>query len=632
MSRALLLFGLLPAAALAAPRPEAAAYLEEMEKRGLADKGLGTPDRLAREVRAADQELVTGEPAVAAAKLYAIVEGPRFQDLAETEDFQDAEYRLGLALHRGGSSTSARRYFARSLARGPKAPLFYAALRAYADVCLEAHTLAACTAELDGLGLDATALREHPGMFDEIAYLRGRAGFERGDFAEAEDALKRVGPKSRFFSSALYLRGVMRVKRRDFTGAKDAFCEIADVKEGDALRFFIDGRYYALKDLARLGLARIAHEEGRYDDAFYHYFLIPQDSNRLAEALFESAWSSLERKDYALGVQLTDEFLRLYPRSPKAAEARLLQATFKVKTCQFAAAETGFSSFISGHEPLIAALDRALADPAALDALGLRLLKRSTDGPAPTDPEGKIVELLEVDQRFFRVQAIARGLRKEALDAGHVERGWNALIARVSGAKVQPVEAGLDAAALRERLRELGREVERARARLRERKAHDPAQAAALKQALDALEARRHDLAQSLERILDVQELDEGHAPGAAGLLPMIRADAARASALKARAAALAAKLDRAAGELVRQAVVDLRAQLEDGLRRARLGKIDAVVGQKRKLERQIENLAAGRFPPEMFGKLHIEGLIGDDEEYWPPEEEIWLDEYERYQ
>jgi hypothetical protein len=32
-----------------------------------------------------------------------------------------------------------------------------------------------------------------------------------------------------------------------------------------------------------------------------------------------------------------------------------------------------------------------------------------------------------------------------------------------------------------------------------------------------------------------------------------------------------------------------------------------------------------------MFGKLHIEGLIKDDEEYWPPEKEIWLDEYENY-
>ena len=32
-----------------------------------------------------------------------------------------------------------------------------------------------------------------------------------------------------------------------------------------------------------------------------------------------------------------------------------------------------------------------------------------------------------------------------------------------------------------------------------------------------------------------------------------------------------------------------------------------------------------------MFGKLHLEGLIKDDEVYWPPEKELWRDEYENF-
>jgi hypothetical protein len=114
-------------------------------------------------------------------------------------------------------------------------------------------------------------------------------------------------------------------------------------------------------------------------------------------------------------------------------------------------------------------------------------------------------------------------------------------------------------------------------------------------------------------------------------LAPLIQADTERAAELRAHVAQLEARLDHASGELIEKALTGLRGHLEDLLRRARLGKIDAVVGQKRKLEKQIEDLAAGRFPPEMFGKLHIEGLIKDDEEYWPPEQEIWLDEYENY-
>jgi hypothetical protein len=32
-----------------------------------------------------------------------------------------------------------------------------------------------------------------------------------------------------------------------------------------------------------------------------------------------------------------------------------------------------------------------------------------------------------------------------------------------------------------------------------------------------------------------------------------------------------------------------------------------------------------------MLGRLETEGLIGDDEEYWPYEGEYWADEYENY-
>ena len=47
----------------------------------------GIPQEVADEVRRADDELVAGQPAAAAARLYAIVEGPRYQDFSDTEDF-----------------------------------------------------------------------------------------------------------------------------------------------------------------------------------------------------------------------------------------------------------------------------------------------------------------------------------------------------------------------------------------------------------------------------------------------------------------------------------------------------------------------------------------------------------------
>jgi hypothetical protein len=153
MKRALLFLtcALVAAPAWAKPAPEAGAYLQEMERRGLVDKTAVTPKMLADEVRRADDELVAGQPAAAAARLYAIVEGPRYQDFSDSEDFQDAEYRLGLAMARGGGVTTARRYLARSLGRGPKAPYYHAALRAYVDVCLDQRITESCGAQIDKL-------------------------------------------------------------------------------------------------------------------------------------------------------------------------------------------------------------------------------------------------------------------------------------------------------------------------------------------------------------------------------------------------------------------------------------------------------------------------------------------------
>src|SRR5262249_14207274 len=160
---------------LAAPRskPEAAAYLDELERRGLIDKTVASPEKLAAEVRAADDDLVAARIDRAAARLYAIVEGPRWQDFSDTDDYQDAEYRLGLALAKGGSAATARKYLLRGMSRGEKAPFFEAAMRAYVDTCLDERVVPACVEELDKL-----APRD---PHQEVAYLRGRAAFDAGD-------------------------------------------------------------------------------------------------------------------------------------------------------------------------------------------------------------------------------------------------------------------------------------------------------------------------------------------------------------------------------------------------------------------------------------------------------------------
>ena len=66
-------------------------------------------------------------------------------------------------------------------------------------------------------------------------------------------------------------------------------------------------------------------------------------------------------------------------------------------------------------------------------------------------------------------------------------------------------------------------------------------------------------------------------------------------------------------------------------LDKAKLGKVDAIIGQKRKLDIEVTDLAAGRFPEELIGHMWDQSQIGDDEEYWPWQGELWSDEYEGF-
>ena len=58
------------------------------------------------------------------------------------------------------------------------------------------------------------------------------------------------------------------------------------------------------------------------------------------------------------------------------------------------------------------------------------------------------------------------------------------------------------------------------------------------------------------------------------------------------------------------------------------VGELD-VGGQERGLDIKVQDLASGRFPEELYGRMWEQGMIGDDEELWPAQGEYWADEYE---
>src|SRR5262249_21538119 len=151
------------------------------------------------------------------------------------------------------------------------------------------------------------------------------------------------------------------------------------------------------------------HEQGHYDEAYYFYFQVPQDSERLPDALFEAAWSMFQKGEYQASRVLLGELDRLVPRSALVPEAIVLRANLDLRSCAFERARAGLAAFVRDYQPVLTEIERALGDPARRRGLYARLAGREQ---AP-GIDGRILALLKVDPRFFRFHEYVQALERE---------------------------------------------------------------------------------------------------------------------------------------------------------------------------------------------------------------------------
>ena len=630
------------AAESAPPKASDASALLRAYFRAFADKHLVStqtaPVRELRQQLAAAEELgQRGLDEAAVLSLYELTTHPRFADYAELEELDAANYALGSSLHALGAEASARVALARVLNKGPGNPYFAPAFRRYVDVVLAGEPLEpglrALSAFSDKLPEDAQ---------NELDYVQARERLAAHDIPAAKVAFERITRHSRFYANAQYELGALAAKERSFREAESRFCRIAGTGDDERYSFYVDARYFRIKDLARLGLGRVAHEQRRGDDAFYYYFQVPNDSPRLPEAMFEASYARYEVNDYEGAIDLLDQLEARFPRSASADEASLLRGYVALAHCDFEAADKHFQKFTQRFTPVVDEIDRILKNPARREALyeELRAREQARTESKPSAVHASLMSLLRVDPDFNDLHERLAQLDDEAARSGRLAQSFDLLGARYEGSD-RPRALAHEDASDRHELDALRAEVSDARQALR-----------ALDDQLDALRALRAPAAdiaseeqklselatrvRALESRIDdarMQALpvvsDEPHGGDFAQLL---QHDATRAAAFERRVLEVRPRLVQAANE---RALAELRAlheRLGGFLRRARIGRIDAVMGSKRRVERQIESLAAGRLPAELRDPLLTQGFLKDDEEYWPFEGEDWPDEYiERY-
>lgn len=627
-------------------------YYEAMAARRLIAPETGSHTQLRELVRRGEELYLDDRFEEAQRVLYEAVESPRFRDFESLDEYRSAEYMLASALHRMGALRSAWRYLERIIARGPSDPYFGPAYRRAVDVALEGADLADSIARLSAAVPEADL---PPDAANELLYLQGRARYDAHDWEGAVRFFEQVGRQSRFYANARYLQGVIAAQAGELQTAESHFCAIATTPDTDQFTFFVDRRYFEIRDLTWLALGRVAHEARRPEDAFYYYFQVPQDAARVSEALFESAWAMYEGGDHDTALDLLDQLETRFPDSPYVHEASLLRGYIQLARCEFEEADRLFTQFQARFTPVVHEIDAVLASPARQEGLFEELLaaearaaarEAPAEGQAPgeggeaiEDVHALLLSLLRVSPEFYRLYAEVRTLDAEAARSGRVADELGALLARLEGsdaprAAAEQVSELDEATALR-------RDLDGARAVLRAltdqiaemRRAGAAAdrlqpltrELADLGRRVNALEARLNEVATAASH-------GDPHSSAraeAGDIESMLRRDRAAAQRFASRVASVRARMVGAANDAALRALQQLRRELGGHLRRSRIGRIDAVMGSKRRIEIQIESLAAGRFPPELQDPLAIQGLLRDDEEYWPFEGEYWADEFE---
>ncbi len=606
------------------------AYHEAMARRRLGSIEAMRVEYVAARVAEAEGLVAAGRHEAAIGKMTEVVEHPKFALVAETQEGRAALYLLGHALAEGGIHDSARAYLRRSIAQKGAwdhyGPYARAAVRGLVEIALETRTY--------DIGLTDLAVVPHtapPEVRGEIAYVTGRAKEAGRDLDGALKAYGQVPQTSRFWSQATYLSGLLEVERGRLKEGENLFCKVADPKRQDRTTpVFADERFFAVRDLARLALGRVAHEQSRFDDARYYYYLVPRDSDRLAEALYEAATTRYEKKDYAGARELLDELVNLKAHHRYEDEARILDAYIDLALCRFPQADKKLAAFLRRYEPLrdgarlLVGSERGMRAVLAAARVGPSAAAEGDGASVAVTPDqvGAVSALVRVDPLYGEIakrRAVldreASGLRLASRTISDMQRSLTTIGGVRPGLEERrdPSERERDTRAALDGVRRQIDDLEVAHA--------GEGRLAPLRKELADLEARLVSGALTVE--------DGSAEPRAGTDLPdLLRSDAALGSSLGSRLEGVRAELMAAETALAKDALKRLDLRLSRLLRRARLGRIESVLGKKRSLEVEIEGLSAGYLPKDALDSLDAARYLRDSEEYWPFEGDDWPDEF----
>ncbi|HSU39295.1 MAG TPA: hypothetical protein VLJ38_07000, partial [Polyangiaceae bacterium] len=560
------------------------AYQKALEQRRLAATESLSIQRLRDELARIEDEIAAGRRDEAIGDLVYIVESPRFAPFAQSTEGKTARFLLGDALGRGGAHDVARAYLVGLLQGDPSESAYRRAVHSLVDFGLDSERPRVFLTDLDAVPPSAS-----DEIRGDISYLAGRTAESEGKPNDALTEYAKVSDRSRFWAQATYLTGVIEVEQKRYKEGENAFCKVAEPKLTPKHAAFFGGSdFFRVRDLARLGLGRVAHEQYRFDDARYYYYLVPHDSERLPEALYETATTRYEAKDYRGARDAMDELHRVSTNHPYEDEAWILDSYIDLALCRFPQADHKLNEFLKRYEPVRDAAHKLASDPTAMRSL-TESLRTGADPAAagigvPDDTARTLGSLLRVDagyghatRRLAELDYQMNGLLAAIAELEEANRrlsdpkGLRAQAAGPLGMSNAEQQARVDAQIAE--LRRLIREAERN---------NRQADLSALQKELEALEVRAR-VARDAEQAF-ARPATNGAAAGA-DLGVLLVQDESRAADLYTSSQGVRKQVEAEQLALAKDAFERLDRRLTRLLRRARLGRVETVLGKKRALE-----------------------------------------------
>jgi tetratricopeptide (TPR) repeat protein len=263
--------------------------------------------------------------------------------------YPGALFILADALYQKQDFLSAKRYFAKIVARGPQDRNFQMAVQRLVELALRTG--------------DFSSVEEHLKMLEQlppgtllqsVPYVRGKYEFFRGHYEDAQRQLEQIQASSEYYFQAQYIIGTSLVVRKQYDAAIARFAQLlrtAGRTDGDK----------KVQELATLALGRVYYEAGKIDKAIDQYQNVGRTSDLFPDAQHETAWAFIKQGDFRKAQRSLDLLLLARPDAPNASEIRLLMGNLALRLGEVADALDTFDKTKKKFEPVQQKLDQIIA-------------------------------------------------------------------------------------------------------------------------------------------------------------------------------------------------------------------------------------------------------------------------------